>query len=181
MEIEIATIGGYEEVGRNMTAVRVGSDVVVFDMGLDLAPVVRRDLDGEVRAVVFSHGHLDHVGAAGVLAERYDAPLIATPFTMEIVKGELGARFAGDLVTMAAGEGMDIGDGLELEFVHVTHSTVGAVNPVLHTPAGAVVYGLDKRLDHDPVLGDPIDMARFEALGEAGVLAYVEDCTNAGR
>ncbi|MBP2251695.1 ribonuclease J [Halarchaeum solikamskense] len=206
MDIQIAAVGGYEEVGRNMTAVRVGDDVVVFDMGLDVAPVVREgidvehagrrelidagaipddsvvaDLDGEVCAIVFSHGHLDHVGAAGVLAERYDAPLIASPFTMEILKGELDPGYDGDLVTMAAGEVTALGDDLDLEFVHVTHSTVGAVNPVLHTPEGAVVYGLDKRLDHDPVLEPPIDMARFAELGEAGVLAYVEDCTNAGR
>ncbi|GAA0311565.1 MBL fold metallo-hydrolase [Halarchaeum salinum] len=206
MDIEIATLGGYEEVGRNMTAVRAGDDIVVFDMGLDLAPVVREGIDvdsadraalldagaipddtvvdelpGEVCAIVFSHGHLDHVGAAGVLAARYDAPLVATPFTMECVKGELDSGYDGDLVTMPAGETMALGDGLELEFVHVTHSTVGAVNPVLHTPEGAIVYGLDKRLDHDPVLEAPIDMARFAELGETGVLAYIEDCTNAGR
>ncbi|WP_435100352.1 MBL fold metallo-hydrolase [Halarchaeum sp. P4] len=211
MEIEIATIGGYEEVGRNMTAVRAGDDVVIFDMGLNLSEVLLHDdvavermhsldlidlgaipddravgdLEGSVRAIVFSHGHLDHVGAVGKLAHRYDAPIVATPFTLELVKDQLAGeeRFETDntLVSMEPGETIPIGARCELEFVHVTHSTVGAVNPVLHTPEGAVVYGLDKRLDHTPVIEDPIDVERFSELGDRGVLAYIEDCTNAGR
>jgi len=72
---------------------------------------------------------------------------------------------------------------VELEFVNVTHSIIDAINPVLHTPEGAVVYGLDKRMDHDPVIGDPIDMKRFREIGreDEGVLCYIEDCTNAGK
>ncbi|AKU08727.1 RNase J family beta-CASP ribonuclease [Haloferax sp. Atlit-12N] len=215
MEIEIATIGGYEEVGRQMTAVRAGDDVVVFDMGLNLSQVlihdnvetekmhsldlidmgaipddrVMSDLEGDVQAIVPTHGHLDHIGAISKLAHRYDAPVVATPFTIELVKqqieGENKFNVNNDLVKMEAGETMSIGDSgnVELEFVHVTHSIIDAINPVVHTPEGAVVYGLDKRMDHSPVLEDPIDMKRFREIGREGngVLAYIEDCTNAGR
>ena len=115
MEIEIATIGGYEEVGRQMTAVRAGDDIVVFDMGLNLSKVlihddvrteqmhsldlidmgaipddrIMSDLDGEVKAIVPTHGHLDHIGAISKLAHRYDAPIVAAPFTLELVKDEI--------------------------------------------------------------------------------------------
>ncbi|MFC7202085.1 RNase J family beta-CASP ribonuclease [Haloferax namakaokahaiae] len=215
MEIEIATIGGYEEVGRQMTAVRAGDDVVVFDMGLNLSQVlihdnvetekmhsldlidmgaipddrVMSDLEGDVQAIVPTHGHLDHIGAISKLAHRYDAPVVATPFTIELVKqqieGENKFNVNNDLIKMSAGETMSIGDSgqVELEFVHVTHSIIDAINPVLHTPEGAIVYGLDKRMDHSPVLEDPIDMKRFREIGREGngVLAYIEDCTNAGR
>jgi ribonuclease J len=77
---------------------------------------------------------------------------------------------------------MAIGERCELEFVNVTHSIIDAINPVLHTPEGAIVYGLDKRMDHTPVIGDPIDMKRFRQIGREGegVLCYIEDCTNAG-
>jgi ribonuclease J len=70
-----------------------------------------------------------------------------------------------------------------MEFVNVTHSTIDAINPVLHTPEGAIVYGLDKRIDHNPVLGDPFDMKRFREIGREGegVLCYIEDCTNANK
>ncbi|MFB6107084.1 MAG: RNase J family beta-CASP ribonuclease [Halobacteriaceae archaeon] len=213
MEIEIATIGGYEEVGRQMTAVRAGDDVVIFDMGLNLSKVLIHDnvetermhsldlidmgaipddrvmseLEGDVQAIVPTHGHLDHIGAISKLAHRYDAPVVGTPFTIELVRGQIEGEqkfgFDNDLVEMEGGETMAIGDRCELEFVHVTHSIIDAINPVLHTPEGAIVYGLDKRLDHSPVLEDPIDMDRFRELGREGegVLCYIEDCTNAGR
>jgi ribonuclease J len=211
MEIEIATIGGYEEVGRQMTAVRAGDDIVVFDMGLNLSKVlihddvetermhsldlidlgaipddrVMSDLEGDVKAIVPTHGHLDHIGALSKLAHRYDAPIVATPFTLELVREEINdeGKFQvdNDLVAMDAGGTMPIGDGLELEFVNVTHSIIDAINPVLHTPEGAIVYGLDKRMDHSPVIGDPIDMKRFREIGREGVLCYIEDCTNANK
>ncbi|MFC4988265.1 ribonuclease J [Saliphagus infecundisoli] len=214
MEIEIATIGGYEEVGRQMTAVRAGNDIVIFDMGLNLSQVlihdnvetermhsldlidmgaipddrIMSDLEGDVKAIVPTHGHLDHIGAISKLAHRYDAPVVATPFTIELVKqqieGEQKFGVENDLVKMSGGESMTIGDhGVELEFVHVTHSIIDAINPVLHTPEGAIVYGLDKRMDHSPVIQDPIDMKRFREIGreDNGVLCYIEDCTNANK
>ncbi|MFC7210375.1 RNase J family beta-CASP ribonuclease [Natronoarchaeum sp. GCM10025321] len=215
MEIEIATIGGYEAVGRQMTAVRAGDDVVIFDMGLNLSQVLIHDnvetermhsldlidmgaipddrvmseLEGDVKAIVPTHGHLDHIGAISKLAHRYDAPVVASPYTIELTKQQIESEqkfgVENDLVKMNAGETMSIGDSgnVELEFVNVTHSIIDAINPVLHTPEGSVVYGLDKRMDHDPVIGDPIDMKRFREIGREGegVLCYIEDCTNANK
>ena len=215
MEIDIATIGGYEEVGRQMTAVRAGDDIVIFDMGLNLSKVlihdnvetermhsldlidmgaipddrVMSDLERDVQAIVPTHGHLDHIGAISKLAHRYDAPIVASPYTIELVKqqieGEQKFGVDNDLQKMEAGEMLEIGDSgnVQLEFVNVTHSIIDAINPVVHTPEGAIVYGLDKRMDHTPVIGDPIDMDRFREIGREGngVLAYIEDCTNAGR
>lgn len=213
MDIEIATIGGYEEVGRQMTAIHADDDIVVFDMGLDLSKVLLHDnietermhsldlidmgaipddrvmstLEGDVQAIVPTHGHLDHIGAITKLAHRYNAPIVATPFTLELVKEEIHDEdkfgLNNELIAMDAGETMRIGERCELEFVNVTHSIIDAINPVLHTPEGAIVYGLDKRIDHTPVLGDPIDMQRFRELGrqDNGVLCYIEDCTNANR
>ncbi|MFT4890918.1 MAG: ribonuclease J [Halobacteriales archaeon] len=213
MEIEIATIGGYEEVGRQMTAVRAGDDVVIFDMGLNLSQVlihdnveteqmhsldlidmgaipddrVMSDLEGDVQAIVPTHGHLDHIGAISKLAHRYNAPVVATPFTIELVKQQIESEqkfgVQNDLVKMDAGETRRISDGVELEFVNVTHSIIDAINPVLHTPEGSIVYGLDKRVDHTPVIGDPIDMDRFREIAreDNGVLCYIEDCTNASK
>ncbi|MDZ7701710.1 MAG: RNase J family beta-CASP ribonuclease [Halobacteriales archaeon] len=213
MEIEIATIGGYEEVGRQMTAVRAGDEIVIFDMGLNLSKVLIHDdvetermhsldlidmgaipddrvmsqLEGDVKAIVPTHGHLDHIGAISKLAHRYDAPVIATPFTIELTKQQIQSEskfnVENDLIKMDAGESTSLSDRLELEFVNVTHSVIDAINPVLHTPEGAIVYGLDKRVDHTPVVGDPIDMDRFRELGREGdgVLCYIEDCTNANK
>jgi ribonuclease J len=196
-----------------MTAVRAGDDVVIFDMGLNLSQVlihdnveteqmhsldlidmgaipddrVMSDLEGDVQAIVPTHGHLDHIGAISKLAHRYNAPVVATPFTIELVKQQIESEqkfgVQNDLVKMEAGETRRISDGVELEFVNVTHSIIDAINPVLHTPEGSIVYGLDKRIDHTPVIGDPIDMDRFRQIAreDNGVLAYIEDCTNASK
>jgi ribonuclease J len=159
----------------------------LIDMGAIPDDRVMSDLEGDVKAIVPTHGHLDHIGAISKLAHRYDAPIVATPFTIELVRqqieGENKFNVNNDLVKMSAGETMSIGERVDLEFVNVTHSIIDAINPVLHTPEGAIVYGLDKRMDHTPVIGDPIDMKRFREIGREGngVLAYIEDCTNAGR
>jgi ribonuclease J len=214
MEIEISTVGGYEEIGRQMTAVRAGEEVVIFDMGLHLSEVLLHDnveteemhsldlidlgaipddrimseINGEVSAIVPTHGHLDHIGALSKLAHRYDAPIVGTEFTIELVKKQVHqeSKFEvdNDLVKLGAGDTMTLDESgdLELEFVNVTHSIPQAINPVLHTPEGAIVYGLDKRIDHNPVLGDPFNMDRFkEIANNEGVLCYFEDCTNAGK
>jgi len=110
--MKIYTIGGYNEIGKNMTAVHVGNDAVVFDAGLYLPPIVeleeREDLMHEkklrnisaipediildkaglrdkVRAILVSHAHLDHVGAVPYVSDRYDADVIGTPFTMAVL------------------------------------------------------------------------------------------------
>jgi ribonuclease J len=127
----------------------------------------------------------NYISAISKLAHRYDALIVATPFTIELVREEIrdDDKFdiQNELVEMDPGGTMSIGDDCELEFVNVTHSIIDAINPVLHTPEGAVVYGLDKRIDHTPVIGEPIDMERFREIGREGVLCYIEDCTNANK
>lgn len=209
MDIEIIAVGGYEEVGRNMTAVRCGKEVVIFDMGLRLDLVsVHEDADieglqvpdlvkiraipddsvlnandGSVKAIVCSHGHLDHIGAVPKLAHRYHAPVIATPFTTELIRqqmaGETKAGAAGNkLLALKAGQRFTISPNLVLEFVRTQHSIIDSVIPVLHTPHGAIVYALDFKLDRTPVIGEPPDVARLRQIGKEGVLALIVECTN---
>jgi len=112
--MEICTVGGFEEVGKNMTAVKIGEDVILFDAGLYLPAVIeleereqqvysekklrkigafpddlildKMNWSEKVRAIIISHAHLDHVGAVPYLAERYpNAEIIATPFTMAVL------------------------------------------------------------------------------------------------
>jgi ribonuclease J len=211
MEIEIIAVGGYDEVGRNMTAVRCGKEIVIFDMGLRLDQVmihedaeienmhvpdlikikaipddtVLNGTDGTVRAIVCSHGHLDHIGAIPKLAHRYNAPIVATPYTTELIRQQI----AGDqkpgantrLFALKAGQRYTLSPNLILEFVRTQHSIIDAVTPVLHTPQGAIVYALDFKLDRSPVIGEPPDFARLRQIGKEGVLALIVECTNIGR
>ena len=207
MEIEIIAVGGYDEVGRNMTAVRCGKEIVIFDMGLrldqlmihedaevdemhslDLIKIkaipddtVLQKVEGTVKAIVCSHGHLDHIGAIPKLAHRYKAPIIATPYATELIRqqisGEKKFGVNNRLFALSAGQRYTLSPNLVLEFVHTQHSIIDTVTPVLHTPHGTIVYACDFKFDRSPVIGKPPDFARFRQLGKEGVLALIVEST----
>ncbi|MHB8604620.1 MAG: RNase J family beta-CASP ribonuclease [Thermoplasmatota archaeon] len=213
VEIEIVPVGGYSDFGRNMTAVRVGREIFIIDMGVRLDRITIHEdvvfdeahpldlqqlgaipddrelkhLGGKVAAIIIGHGHLDHVGAVAKLAGKYDAPIYATPYTMKLIedmsRGPGGKRLIPNkLITMNAGETRPVGShGVRLEFVHVTHSIVQTVFPVLHTSAGAIVYANDYKFDNTPVLGSPPDYRRLRGLAAEGVAALIVESTNAGK
>lgn len=209
MSVEVIAIGGYEEVGKNMSAVKVGEDVVIFDMGIHLDRIhihedtdiarmhsldliergiipddtLMKDVDGKVRAIVFTHGHLDHIGAVAKLAHRYEAPLIATPYTMALIektiKGERKFKVTNPLQVLNSGEKIQISPDITLEFVRTTHSIPQTVTPALHTSEGIIVYSNDFKFDNHQTLSPPPDYQRFRELGRKGVLALIVDTTRA--
>jgi ribonuclease J len=214
MDIEIIAVGGYDEVGRNMTAVRCGKEIVIFDMGLrpdqvmihedaelenmhslDLIQMkaipddtVMNTVEGSVKAIVCSHGHLDHIGAIPKLAHRYNAPIISTPYTTELIRqqisGEQKFGVNNKLFALKAGQKYTLSQNLVLEFVRMQHSIIDTVTPVLHTPHGAIVYSCDFKLDRTPVIGEPPDFARLAQIGKEGVIALIVESTyveNKGR
>ena len=207
MDIEIIAVGGYNEVGRNMTAVRCGKEIVIFDMGLRLDQMMIHEdaelenmhsldlikigaipddtmmnsVEGTVKAIVCSHGHLDHIGAIPKLAHRYNAPIIAAPYAVELIRqqisGEQKFGVNNKLFALKPGQRYTISQHLVLEFVRTQHSIIDTVTPVLHTPHGAIVYACDFKLDRTPVIGEPPDFARFRQIGKEGVLALIVEST----
>ena len=207
MKLEIIAIGGYEEVGRNMTAVNVDGEIIILDMGVRLDRVlihedtdisklhsleliekgiipndtVMKNIEGEVKAIVLSHGHLDHIGAVPKLAHRYNAPIIGTPYTIELVKREILSEKKFDvrnpLIVLNAGESIDLTPNITLEFIRITHSIPDAVLPVLHTPYGAIVYGNDFKFDNFPVVGERPDYRAIKKVGKNGVLCFISETT----
>jgi ribonuclease J len=207
MDIEVIAVGGYDEVGRNMTAVRCGKEIVIFDMGLRLDQVMIHEdaevenmhsldliqmkaipddtmmnsVEGTVKAIVCSHGHLDHIGAIPKLAHRYNAPIISTPYTTELIRqqiaGEQKFGVNNKLFALRAGQRYTLSSNLTLEFVRMQHSIIDTVTPVLHTPHGAIVYACDYKLDRTPVIGDPPDFGRLRQIGKEGVLALIVEST----
>ncbi len=207
MTVEIIAVGGYEEVGKNMSAVKIGEDVVIFDMGIHLDRVhihedtdmarmhsldliergiipddtLMKDVDGKVRAIVFTHGHLDHIGAVGKLAHRYEAPIIGTPYTMGLIertiKSERKFKVTNPLQVLNPGEKIQISPDITLEFVRTTHSIPQTVNAALHTSEGIIVYANDFKFDNHQMISDPPDYHRLRELGRKGVLALIVETT----
>ncbi|KXA91236.1 hypothetical protein AKJ63_01740 [candidate division MSBL1 archaeon SCGC-AAA259D18] len=203
--MKIYTISGYEKVGGNMTAVETNGKIVIFDMGADIERVVTQDArleemktveaiesrvvpnDSKIKrrrkdvvAIVVGHGHQDHCRAIPKLAGAYDCPIIATPYTADIIERfiENDREYVKNrVIRMEAGDTFQISNDFELEFVDMTHSIPHAVLSVLRTEEGTIVYSLDFKLDENPTLGKPVDYDGIKTLGEEGVKAYIADCT----
>ncbi len=196
--IEIRAIGGYEQVGGNMTAVRVDNEVIILDMGLELESYIAvaeddevfhkdvkvlekvgaipkvstlKDWKEKVIAVVPSHAHLDHIGATPFLLKEFDVPVYCTPFTSTVVQKILEdekIKVKNQFRTLYANSKVKLSEKITLEFIHVTHSTPQAVIVALHTPYGTVLYANDFKFDLYPVLGKKPNFKRLEELGKSG-------------
>jgi len=212
MTIEICTVGGYNEVGKNMTAIKVGDSVVIMDMGLHIENYVRvRDEENDsgsitvaslqkadavpddraiadwrknVKLIVPTHAHLDHVGAIPFMASHYGVPVVATPYTIEVIKAILRdekIKIKNELKVLNANSHLRVNKELDLEFVNITHSTPQTVVGVLHTSEGVVVYANDFKLDNNPILGTKPNVERLRELGQQGVDVLIMDGTRAAR
>ena len=203
--MEVLCVGGSSEVGRNMFAVKVGEDVVIFDMGLQMDQYIKltedqelieisesrlaqsgavpdvnlmRDWKGKVKAICISHAHLDHVGAVPYLAHHFNCPIYGTPFTIAVIKELLEdqkVHLKNRLVPKPAGSIFKVSKNVKIEFVNMTHSVPQTVMVVLHSPEGSVVYANDFKLDKYPVLGAEPDWRRMTELGNAGIKALIID------
>ncbi|MEE8167915.1 MAG: MBL fold metallo-hydrolase, partial [Candidatus Hydrothermarchaeales archaeon] len=168
--MDFIAVGGYGEVGRNMTYLREGNDAIILDMGIRLDRVlIHEDTDiskmsqaeliargiipdnsvitGGVKAIILGHGHLDHIGAVSVYYDKYkDVPIIGTPYTIELIKRELRNKKAR-LYPLEMGSTFRISPSMSVEFVRISHSIPQTVMVVVHTPKGRYVYVNDFKLD----------------------------------
>ena len=192
--LEIIPLGGYSEVGRNSVAVRVDDEIVILDLGLmmdryieytdsdELVEVSGRTLieigaapDVEilgadrknVRGILLTHGHLDHIGAVPYLANRFDCDVHATPFTIELVRRMFDDEkrlSRGKLVSHDVNDRFQISEKIEAEFIYITHSVPHSVMILLHTPYGRIMYANDFKFDNNPTLGPKPNYARLREL-----------------
>lgn len=195
MALEIIPLGGCGEIGKNLTLVRYENQLLVIDCGIsfpgedlpgvDLVipdPTYLLEHREQVRAILLTHGHEDHVGALPYLLPVLgEVPVYGTPLTLAMVSEKLREhRVGADLRALTPGVPFDIGD-IIVEPIRVTHSIPDCVALGLHTPEGTVLFTGDFKFDHTPVDDQHTDFARLARLGEEGVLLLLSDCTNAER
>ncbi|HEU4495006.1 MAG TPA: ribonuclease J, partial [Rubrobacteraceae bacterium] len=193
--MQVVPLGGLGEIGKNMTAVRGGSGIILVDAGIAFPDEEMPGIDlvlpdftylrenaSELRGIALTHGHEDHVGALPYVLREFQVPVYATRLTLGLVRSKLqefGIKNA-DLREVRAGQRTEIGD-FGLEFIGVNHSIPDAVAIAIRTGAGLIVFSGDYKVDLTPIEGNPMDLARLAALGEEGVLAYFGDSTNSER
>lgn len=203
MPIEICAVGGYNEVGGNMTAIKYGDEVIICDMGFFMEKIIEWEGEEEiqklspkklieiraipndaiisdwmpyVKAIVPSHAHLDHVGAVPYLANKYNCPIIATPYTLEILNSlvkESNITIQNEIIRLNPNSSIKISKNITIELVHITHSVPQASLVAIHTPEGVIVYANDFKLDLSPVLGKKPNFARMKQLGSQGVKCLI--------
>jgi ribonuclease J len=207
--MEIYAVGGYNEVGRNCTVIKVGDEAVMLDMGVNIENYIKYtndedliavrpaelikagavpdisfidDLRGKIKAIIPTHAHLDHLGAIPYLGNKFKAPVIGTAFTTEVLKTILKddkIKLNNSIRTLSANSSYRISENIKIEFIHTTHSTPQTVMVAMHTREGIIVYANDFKFDLFPVLGKKPNFKRLEELGNEGVLALIVDSTYA--
>jgi len=193
--LKVAVIGGLEEVGRNMTMIEYGNDILLLDMGLQFP---EEDMPGidyiipnvsalkskikNIRGVIITHGHYDHIGAIPHLMAELGNPVIYTlPFSAEIIRKRQEEYKTAPLNIQQVGldDKLSLGK-FHVEFFRVNHSIPDSMAVAVHTPEGTIVHSGDWKFDYSPIDGLVAEFAKIVRLGEKGVLAFLGDSTNAG-
>src|SRR5437660_7655860 len=195
-KLQVIPLGGLGEFGMNMTAVRYGDDIIVVDAGMMFpdaellgVDLVMPDLtflkenQSQVRALILTHGHEDHIGAVPYFLGEIDVPVYGTAFTLELVQRrmeEYELEKTPRLIRVKPKQAIGVGP-FKVEFVHVTHSIVSAVALAITTPVGVVIHTGDFKVDPTPTDNELFDLHTFAEYGKRGVLLLLSDSTNADR
>lgn len=192
--LRVIPIGGLNEIGKNMTVLEYGDDIMIIDCGMsfpedemygidivipDFTYVIKNS--DRVRGVILTHGHEDHIGAIPYLLKEINVPIYGTRLTLGLVENKLKEHgIKGNLIRINAGDKISMGC-FEVETIRTTHSIADAICLAIKTPAGTVFHTGDFKVDYTPVDGEPIDFARLADIGSKGVLLLMADSTNAIR
>lgn len=192
-KLAIIPLGGLGEIGKNMTVIRYGDDIVVLDcglafpeddmLGIDLViPDITYLLENKdkIRAVVITHGHEDHIGSLSYLLKQINVPVYGTRLAMGLAEGRLKENNVANFSLNIIKPGDEITFGsIQVGFIRGSHSIPDVVAIYFRTPVGLIVHTGDFKIDYTPADGKVIDLHKFAELGDEGVLVLMSDSTNA--
>lgn len=194
-KLKIIPLGGLLEIGKNMTAIEYGNDIIVIDVGMafggDDTPGVDcviqdytyiRENAHKLRGVLLTHGHEDHIGALPYFLREFKCPVYGGKLTIELVRHKLednGVSLKGiGLNACKNGDRVKLGNAFQAEFIRVNHSIACSYAIAIRTPAGLIVHSGDFKIDYTPINGKVIDLQRFGEIGHEGVLCFMCESTN---
>ena len=193
--LRIVSLGGVDEIGKNMYVFEYEDDIIVVDcgsvfpkedmLGVDLViPDItylmsKRD---HIRGYLFTHGHEDHIGATPYILRQAPAHIYGTKLTLALVDLKL-KEYRVDNIPMHVvkpRDGVQLGQ-FTCQFIHVSHSIAGACAIAITCPAGTVIVSGDFKVDYTPIDGQVTDLQTFARYGERGVMAFICESTNVER
>lgn len=192
--LRIIALGGYEEVGKNCTILEYGDDIIIIDLGLQfpeedmpgidyIIPNMNylRGKEKNVRAVIITHGHYDHIGGIPhIMPQLGNPPLVGTDLTIGIIK-KRQEDFREQLPNLRAvktNEELNFGV-FKIEFFMVSHNIPASLGLIIHTPVGIIVHTGDFKFDLTPAGSSPTEVSKIAELGMRKVLVLLADSTNA--
>ena len=194
--VKIIPLGGLGQIGMNITAFECNNQILIVDCGLAFPDEDMLGIDlvipditylkenaKKIRGLVITHGHEDHIGAIPYVEKELNVPIYATKLTMALIDNKLKEHGISERIqknVVAHGDKVKLGI-FEVEFIKTNHSIADAAALAITTPAGVIVHTGDFKIDHTPLFGEAIDLAKFAELGSKGVLALMADSTNAER
>lgn len=193
--LRLLPLGGLGEIGKNMMLLEAGDSILVIDAGLMFPTSEMHGIDlvipdteylmdrvDQVKGIILTHGHEDHIGALSYLVEEgLKAPVYGTALTLGLLEGKLREhKLIGEvkLNTITEHDVIDLAPFL-IEFFHTCHSFPDSVGVAVKTPAGRVIHTSDYRFDPTPVDGKPTEEEKLRRWGDEGVLLLLADSTNA--
>ncbi len=196
-KLKIIPLGGLDEIGKNMTAIEYGNEIIVVDCGMSFpddempgVDLVINDIsyleknESKIRGVFLTHGHEDHIGGLPYFLKSINTTVYGTRLTIALVENKLKEHnllSSVKVVNVRAGSVVSAGQYLKVEFIRTNHSIADSVALAIHTPQGTVLHMGDFKIDSTPIVGEMIDLARLGELGKEGILALMSDSTNAER
>lgn len=193
--VKIVFLGGVGEIGKNMTAIECGGDIIIIDAGaifpteetpgFDLVvPDITYLLENsrKIRGLILTHGHEDHIGGVPYLLNELKIPVIGTKLTLALVDNKLREHRINDVTMRVVEPGQNLKLGcFNVRFVNVNHSIAGSLALAVGTPQGVIFHSGDFKIDLTPVAGSPIDLRAVSDIGASGVLLYMGESTNIER
>ena len=191
-KLKIIPLGGVGEIGKNMTVIEYGSDIIIVDCGMSFPDEEMPGIDvvipdmtyieknaANVRGILITHGHEDHIGAVPYALQKLNVPVYATKLTIALIEQKLTEIKVdhADLNCVSPGDTIRLGC-FSVEFIKTSHSIAGACVLAINTPIGTLIHTGDFKVDYTPIDGEPIDIARLAYYGSRGVLALMSDSTN---
>ena len=192
-KLKIIPLGGVGEIGKNMTVLEYGKDMIIIDCGLifpddDMPGIdlvipdmtyVEQNAD-KLRGILVTHGHEDHIGAMPFALKKFQTPVYGTKLTCALIEHKLEEEHVknAQLNVVKPGDKVQLGC-FAAEFIKTSHSIPGAVALAIVTPVGTIIHTGDFKVDYTPLDGEPMDMGRLAYYGSKGVLALMSDSTNA--